>query len=211
MATVSSSATRQSLAVLVRLRHDPGVAFAGHVRLAAASRRSLCLAHSRLQDTPRSSTQIAPPRRAHHQQPPSTLPFESRSNSNQQQPFRQQRRVMSTKPGPRLNAQNINPNVVAAQYAVRGELAVKSEEYRAKLAKGDKDLPFDQAAAKEGRKADEFYCLRLLEATGICVVPGSGFGQKEGTLHFRTTFLAPGTEWVGRIVDFHKKFMDEFR
>ncbi|EEY21858.1 alanine aminotransferase [Verticillium alfalfae VaMs.102] len=67
------------------------------------------------------------------------------------------------------------------------------------------------AAAKEGRKADEFYCLRLLEATGICVVPGSGFGQKEGTLHFRTTFLAPGTEWVGRIVDFHKKFMDEFR
>ncbi|KAM9875814.1 hypothetical protein VDGL01_10088 [Verticillium dahliae] len=49
MATVSSSATRQSLAALVRLRHDPGVAFAGHVRLAAASRRSLCLAHSRLQ------------------------------------------------------------------------------------------------------------------------------------------------------------------
>lgn len=66
-------------------------------------------------------------------------------------------------------------------------------------------------AEKQGKKADEFYCDRLLDATGVCVVPGSGFGQKEGTLHFRTTFLAPGTEWTGRITEFHQKFMDEFR
>ncbi|KAL8747162.1 MAG: hypothetical protein Q9190_000926 [Brigantiaea leucoxantha] len=66
-------------------------------------------------------------------------------------------------------------------------------------------------AKKEGRAPDEFYCFRLLDATGICVVPGSGFGQKEGTLHFRTTFLAPGTEWVGKIREFHSGFMDEFR
>lgn len=68
-----------------------------------------------------------------------------------------------------------------------------------------------EQAKKEGRSPDEFWCFRLLDATGICVVPGSGFGQKEGTLHFRTTFLAPGTEWVGKITEFHKKFMDEFR
>lgn len=68
-----------------------------------------------------------------------------------------------------------------------------------------------EAAAAEGRTPDEFYCMRLLEATGVCVVPGSGFGQKEGTLHFRTTFLAPGTEWVGNIVKFHKEFMDKYR
>ncbi|KAI8628796.1 PLP-dependent transferase [Xylariaceae sp. FL1651] len=67
------------------------------------------------------------------------------------------------------------------------------------------------AAAAEGRAPDEFYCMRLLEATGVCVVPGSGFGQKEGTLHFRTTFLAPGTEWVGSITKFHKEFMDKYR
>lgn len=67
------------------------------------------------------------------------------------------------------------------------------------------------AAAAEKRSPDEFYCLRLLDATGICVVPGSGFGQKDGTLHFRTTFLAPGTEWVGSIVKFHKEFMDQYR
>ncbi|EHK44252.1 uncharacterized protein TrAtP1_008763 [Trichoderma atroviride] len=68
-----------------------------------------------------------------------------------------------------------------------------------------------EAAKSENRTPDEFYCMRLLEATGVCVIPGSGFGQKEGTLHFRTTFLAPGTEWVDRITKFHKEFMDKYR
>lgn len=67
------------------------------------------------------------------------------------------------------------------------------------------------AAEKEGRDPDEFYCLRLLDATGVCLVPGSGFGQRDGSHHFRTTFLAPGTEWIGRIEKFHRGFMDEFR
>ncbi|RMD43375.1 hypothetical protein DV735_g1691, partial [Chaetothyriales sp. CBS 134920] len=68
-----------------------------------------------------------------------------------------------------------------------------------------------QAAKDAGKNPDDFYCLRLLDRTGICVVPGSGFGQKEGTLHFRTTFLAPGTDWVGRFTTFHKEFMDQYR
>jgi alanine transaminase len=68
-----------------------------------------------------------------------------------------------------------------------------------------------EQAKAEGREPDEFYCSRLLDATGVCLVAGSGFGQKPETLHFRTTFLAPGTDWVGRIVRFHQDFMDEFR
>ncbi|KAF3936790.1 hypothetical protein ABW19_dt0203318 [Dactylella cylindrospora] len=68
-----------------------------------------------------------------------------------------------------------------------------------------------EAAQELGKKPDEFYCMELLKATGVCVVPGSGFGQVEGTWHFRTTFLAPGTDWVGRIVEFHKGFMDKYR
>jgi aspartate/methionine/tyrosine aminotransferase len=41
---------------------------------------------------------------------------------------------------------------------------------------------------------DTEYCMALLDETGICVVPGSGFGQWPGTLHFRTTFLPPEAE-----------------
>jgi alanine transaminase len=68
-----------------------------------------------------------------------------------------------------------------------------------------------EAAKAENQSPDQFYCIKLLDVTGVCVIPGSGFGQREGTLHFRTTFLAPGTEWVGRIKEFHKKFMDEYK
>ena len=43
-----------------------------------------------------------------------------------------------------LTIDNINPHVRAAEYAVRGELAVKSEEYRKILNSGNAmDLPFD--------------------------------------------------------------------
>ncbi|KAK9457199.1 pyridoxal phosphate-dependent transferase [Dipodascopsis uninucleata] len=57
---------------------------------------------------------------------------------------------------------------------------------------------------------DEFYCMQLLESTGICVVPGSGFGQKDGTFHFRTTFLAPGDEYAQRFVLFHNEFIKKY-
>jgi alanine transaminase len=56
--------------------------------------------------------------------------------------------MSSTTPRRALNIDNINPHVKEARYAVRGELAVRSEEYRAKLAKGEgKDLPFDTVIA----------------------------------------------------------------
>ncbi len=58
---------------------------------------------------------------------------------------------------------------------------------------------------------DEFYCQELLENTGICTVPGSGFGQVPGTYHLRTTFLAPGTEWIEKWEKFHKEFYDKYR
>ena len=38
----------------------------------------------------------------------------------------------------------------------------------------------------KGMKPDTMYCFSLLEETGICVVSGSGFGQREGTYHFRS-------------------------
>jgi alanine transaminase len=70
-----------------------------------------------------------------------------------------------------------------------------------------------EAASKAGLAPDAFYCLRLLEATGLCVVPGSGFGQVEGTFHFRTTFLPPDQQIddvVARLGDFHRGFLSTY-
>ena len=58
-------------------------------------------------------------------------------------------------------------------------------------------------------KRDTDYCLALLEQTGICVVPGSGFGQKPGTFHFRMTFLPPRDEieaLVEKLGAFHRSY-----
>ncbi|ODV91826.1 hypothetical protein CANCADRAFT_23530 [Tortispora caseinolytica NRRL Y-17796] len=68
-----------------------------------------------------------------------------------------------------------------------------------------------QQAEKQGVAPDALYCMELLNSTGICVVPGSGFGQRPGTFHFRTTFLAPGVEYAKSIADFHKAFMAKYK
>ena len=41
-----------------------------------------------------------------------------------------------------LIAADLNPAIANVQYAVRGELAIKAEEHREKLASGTTDLPF---------------------------------------------------------------------
>ncbi|VDL83739.1 unnamed protein product [Nippostrongylus brasiliensis] len=64
------------------------------------------------------------------------------------------------------------------------------------------------------QKPDFFYAKELLENTGICVVAGSGFGQKKGTYHFRTTIL-PQTDLMRDMLErfkaFHTKFMAEYK
>ncbi|KAK6107059.1 Alanine aminotransferase 2 [Brugia pahangi] len=63
------------------------------------------------------------------------------------------------------------------------------------------------------QEADFFYAMELLENSGICVVPGSGFGQKPGTYHFRTTILPQGDvlhDMLERFNKFHNKFMKEY-
>ena len=70
--------------------------------------------------------------------------------------------------------------------------------------------PAEAASFVEKRESD--YCLALLEDTGICVVPGSGFGQRPGTFHFRTTFLPPREEieqLVVKLKAFHERYVRE--
>ncbi|XP_020026555.1 alanine aminotransferase 1 isoform X2 [Castor canadensis] len=70
-----------------------------------------------------------------------------------------------------------------------------------------------QCAKELGLAPDMFFCLRLLEETGICVVPGSGFGQREGTYHFRMTILPPMEKLrllLEKLSHFHTKFTQEY-
>lgn len=65
-----------------------------------------------------------------------------------------------------------------------------------------------------GKSPDFLYCSDLLEATGICVVPGSGFGQQEGTYHFRSTILPQLNElkkMMSGFQEFHEKFMNKYK
>ncbi|KAJ6597547.1 pyridoxal phosphate-dependent transferase [Mycena vulgaris] len=74
-------------------------------------------------------------------------------------------------------------------------------------------LPAKAVAAAEaaGKAPDAFYALALLDATGICVVPGSGFGQREGEWHYRLTCLCPGVEeYLGKLERFHLAFVEKY-
>jgi alanine transaminase len=66
--------------------------------------------------------------------------------------------------------------------------------------------------AKElGTTPDNLYALSLLNETGICVVPASGFGQAKGRVGFRTTFLHPDTvRAVDLFAQHHEHFVKEY-
>ncbi|KAG0039380.1 hypothetical protein BGZ82_008480 [Podila clonocystis] len=70
------------------------------------------------------------------------------------------------------------------------------------------------AAHAAGKEPDQFYCMAMLEATGVCMVAGSGFGQVDGTAHFRSTFLPQPElfeEFCSGIKNFHAGFMNKYR
>ncbi|KAL6656056.1 hypothetical protein ACP70R_006882 [Stipagrostis hirtigluma subsp. patula] len=74
--------------------------------------------------------------------------------------------------------------------------------------------PAIKAAEAEGVSPDIFYARRLLDATGIAVVPGSGFHQVSGTIHIRCAILPDEDKiaaMIPRLKAFHEAFMNEFR
>lgn len=92
---------------------------------------------------------------------------------------------------PRINCQNID----GAMYAFP---KIDMPEFRI------------EEAEKLGIPADMNFCLKLLEHTGIVTVPGSGFGQKEGTHHFRLTNLINPKEEMVHMVNKMKTFCEEY-
>ncbi|XP_059223475.1 alanine aminotransferase 1 [Stomoxys calcitrans] len=71
-----------------------------------------------------------------------------------------------------------------------------------------------EAAKAKNMAADVFYATQLLESTGICIVAGTGFGQKPGTYHYRSTIL-PQTDvlkdMMNKFQKFHAEFMKQYK
>lgn len=71
-----------------------------------------------------------------------------------------------------------------------------------------------EEAKARGMHPDSFYAIQLLEKTGLCVVPGNGFGQRDGTFHFRLTIL-PSIDTLKPLFEhfkaFHQDFMEKYR
>lgn len=72
------------------------------------------------------------------------------------------------------------------------------------------ELParYVEEARAKGVEPDAAYALSLLEHTGICTVPGSGFKQKEGTFHLRMTFLPDMVELEAALERFREHHLD---
>src|SRR5262249_23683822 len=73
---------------------------------------------------------------------------------------------------------------------------------------------FVQEASRKGVHPDSLYSLLLLEETGIVVVPGNGFGQRDGTFHFRTTILPPENKLsmvITKLKAFHAGLMKRYK
>ena len=59
---------------------------------------------------------------------------------------------------------------------------------------------------------DNIFVSELIRETGVVVVPGSGFGQRPGTNHFRVVFLPPEDilmKAYNNIARFTEKFIEE--
>jgi len=69
-------------------------------------------------------------------------------------------------------------------------------------------------AKSRNMEPDLFYSLELLEKTGIVIVPGSGFGQKEGTYHIRmTNLINPKSkliETLDKVEEFNQEFLNKY-
>jgi alanine transaminase len=70
---------------------------------------------------------------------------------------------------------------------------------------------FIKEANDLGVVPDFLYCKKLLENTGLCTVPGSGFGQVEGTYHLRTTILPSPNERLNNIMKRFQEFNDQLQ
>lgn len=80
--------------------------------------------------------------------------------------------------------------------------------------KFDFPLKFIQYSQSINKAADTVYALEMLNQTGVCMAPGSGFGQQPNTFHIRSTFLPSESDmddFIQKIVKFHQEFLAKYK
>uniref|UniRef100_A0A8C6UYB5 alanine transaminase n=1 Tax=Neogobius melanostomus TaxID=47308 RepID=A0A8C6UYB5_9GOBI len=69
-------------------------------------------------------------------------------------------------------------------------------------------------ALEKGQQPDMFYCMTMLEETGICLVPGSGFGQKRAHITSGEMTILPPidklTILLNKVKEFHQRFTKQY-
>lgn len=74
---------------------------------------------------------------------------------------------------------------------------------------------FIDEASSKGMPADDYYCLKALQETGVVLSPGTGFTQKSGTYHFRSTILEQPISFFNRkleqLLNFNDKIQKKYR
>eukprot|EP00933_Yihiella_yeosuensis_P022944 TRINITY_DN17953_c0_g1_i1.p1 TRINITY_DN17953_c0_g1~~TRINITY_DN17953_c0_g1_i1.p1 ORF type:complete len:539 (-),score=122.36 TRINITY_DN17953_c0_g1_i1:109-1725(-) len=68
---------------------------------------------------------------------------------------------------------------------------------------------FIEEANALGKAPDLLYCIKMMESTGVITVPGSGFGQRPNTWHFRMTIL-PEYNKLKKVLERMKNFNAAF-
>jgi len=67
-----------------------------------------------------------------------------------------------------------------------------------------------ELAKKEKLTPCEYFCKRMVEETGIITTPGSVFGQKPGTHHFRMSILIWDLKEFAKMLELMKNFINKF-
>lgn len=67
-----------------------------------------------------------------------------------------------------------------------------------------------EAAEKEGKPVDLFFCIEVLRNTGIALIAGSGFSQYPGTYHFRISILILPEEKLKNKMEILKNYNQSF-
>lgn len=114
---------------------------------------------------------------------------------------------------PALEGDHTHLKVAMGKLKSRRDLTIKMLNEIPGISCVRPDGAFYAFAKIELKNSDDHFVKELLRETGVVIVPGSGFGQRPGTSHFRVVFL-PQEEVLAKayekIAEFYTKYKNTY-